>query len=118
MMNKELLFSLTKKDFEFKFVKGHSSGGQKVNKTNSCVQCFHRPSGAMGESFDTRSQHKNKEIAFKRMAESKKFQDWLQIEIMRYTGKLQEVEDKVDSMMNRENDFRVEVFKDGKWEEE
>jgi len=32
-------------DIEEKFVKGWGKGGQKVNKTNNCVELKHKPSG-------------------------------------------------------------------------
>lgn len=56
--------------------RGSGLGGQHRNKTESGVRIIHRASGARGESCDTRSQHENKRIAFRRMAESPTFQRW------------------------------------------
>lgn len=49
-------------------------------------------SGATGRAVDTRSQAKNKQLAFKRMAESKRFKDWQRIEIARRLGRYAEEE--------------------------
>jgi hypothetical protein len=110
-MNKPL-FSLTSKDFQFSYSRGTGAGGQKRNKTSSHVRVFHAPSNSAGECDETRSQHENKKIAFRKCCETKSFQDWCHIEAMRVTGKLLEIEDKVERMMQ---DIRVEVKKDGKW---
>jgi len=39
------LMELNEKDLVESFVKGSGRGGQKVNKTNSCVQLLHKPTG-------------------------------------------------------------------------
>jgi len=43
------------------------AGGQHVNKTESGVRFTHLPTGLTGESTDSRSQHKNREIAMQRL---------------------------------------------------
>lgn len=73
---KQLLFSVTAADCVFKDKRGSGNGGQKKNKTNSAIQCFHEPSGAQGEAEDYREQSRNRKLAFKRMAESIEFQTW------------------------------------------
>ena len=76
---KELLFSVTAKDVEFLDKRGSGKGGQKKNKTSSAIQCFHKPSGAMGEAEDHREQSLNRKLAFKRMAESLEFRTWARL---------------------------------------
>lgn len=36
---------LNEDDMEEKFIKGSGPGGQKVNKSNNCVQLIHKPTG-------------------------------------------------------------------------
>lgn len=106
-MPRELLFSITAKDCDFDYYRGSGKGGQKRNKTSSAVRCKHRASGAVGQSDDTRSQHRNKSIAFGRMAETPTFKAWHKMETARVTGRLDEVEVSVARAMAPRN-LRVE----------
>ena len=47
-MSRELLFSLTKNDFELQFFRAGGKGGQKQNKTSSGCRIIHKESGAVG----------------------------------------------------------------------
>lgn len=44
-------------------------GGQHVNRTESAVRLVHGPSGVIVTAADTRSQVRNREIAFQRLIE-------------------------------------------------
>ncbi len=44
-------------------------GGQNLHKTESAVRLTHLPSGVVVTASDTRSQTRNREIAFERLAE-------------------------------------------------
>lgn len=44
-------------------------GGQHVNRTESAVRLTHFPSGVAVAASDSRSQHRNRDIAFERLAE-------------------------------------------------
>ena len=112
----ELLFSVTRADCEWTYERGTGPGGQKRNKTSSKVRCFHPPSGAVGISDETRSQHQNKAIAFRAMAESEPFRNWHRLEALRKAGTLLLVEEAVDREMRRP--IRVEYRVDGRWTEE
>lgn len=112
-MSKELLFSITANDCEWSYTRGTGKGGQKKNKTSSAVHCMHRPSGAHGYSEASRSQRDNKEDAFRKMAETKEFKDWMRLEIARRSGQLLEIEDAVNREMKR---VTVEVKdEEGRW---
>lgn len=92
---RELLFTVREKDFRFIAKRGSGSGGQKKNKTSSAIQCFHDPSGAMGEAEDMREQSQNRKLAFKRCVESIEFQVWakLRAEVMMGKVEVQEADD-------------------------
>ena len=78
-------------------------GGQHQNKTSSAVRVVHPPSGAVGESREERSQPLNKRKAFRRMAESQKFQRWARAQALN----LRPIDDVVDEWMRPEN-LRIE----------
>jgi peptide chain release factor 1 len=82
-MNKQLLFSVTKKDFIVEPYKGSGKGGQHRNKTMSCVKIKHLESGAEAIGTEHREQSKNKKLAFKRIIETKEFKTWLKLKTSR-----------------------------------
>jgi len=111
---RELLFSVGAADCRFDYFRGSGKGGQKRNKTSSAVRVTHLASEAVGRSDDTRSQHRNKQIAFKRMSESERFKKWHRIETARRMGRLQEAQDAVDLALRATN-LLVEGKTEGKW---
>lgn len=54
---------LREEDIVESFVRGSGPGGQKINKTASCVQLKHIPTGTIVRCQATRSQSRNREIA-------------------------------------------------------
>lgn len=111
---KELLFTVTAADCDWQYLRGTGPGGQKRNKTESKVRCLHRASGAIGESDETRSQHENKRIAFRKMAESKEFKLWHKLETARMLGDKLTLEEKVNRAMAEKN-LKIEGKQDNKW---
>lgn len=114
-MSKELIFSVTKKDFDIQTFKSGGKGGQHQNKTDSGVRIIHRDSEAVGESRSTRSQHQNKRLALKRLVETPKFKLWL-------TRKACESKQKksIDKVVDEQMDdkfLKIEVKENGKWVE-
>jgi protein subunit release factor B len=51
------------------FIRGSGSGGQKINKTSSCVQLIHAPSGIEIRCQKTRSQADNRYWARRELCE-------------------------------------------------
>ncbi|MCK9369469.1 peptide chain release factor-like protein [Candidatus Dojkabacteria bacterium] len=100
---RELLFSITKKDFELQTFCSGGHGGQHQNKTESGIRIIHHASGARGESREYKSQAQNRKAAFKRLVNTKTFQKWLKLEVAKRSGELAIVEARikkwVDSQM-------------------
>jgi protein subunit release factor B len=108
-MKKELLFSVTKDDFDIQTFRSGGKGGQHQNKTESGVRIIHRASGAIGESRSERSQHQNKKLAFKHLLETKKWKIWHKLECAARLQGIVDIQRKVDEMMKEEN-LKIEYF--------
>ncbi|MCB9030154.1 MAG: peptide chain release factor-like protein [Deltaproteobacteria bacterium] len=52
--------SIAEDEIEEKFIKGSGSGGQKINKTSSCVYLLHKPTGIEVKCQKDRSQAMNR----------------------------------------------------------
>lgn len=52
-------------DIKFETCKSSGAGGQHINKTESAIRLYHKPSGIIIECQDERSQYKNKDKALK-----------------------------------------------------
>ncbi|MCL4134428.1 UNVERIFIED_CONTAM: hypothetical protein GTU68_011844 [Idotea baltica] len=59
--------NIKKDDLKVDTFRASGAGGQHVNKTESGVRFTHLPTGIAAESTDSRSQHKNREIALSRL---------------------------------------------------
>lgn len=102
---RELLFSLTRADFEWDYFRVGGSGGQNRDKRNTGVRCRHDPSGAVGECREHRQQGQNRRAAFRRCCESEEFQNW----IRRVSLGRALLEDIVDDEMREEN-LEIEYY--------
>jgi len=101
-VEKEHLFSITKKDLEMQTFRSGGSGGQHQNKVSTGVRIIHHASGAVGESRSDKSQHRNRVLALKHLTTSVKFKVWLTrraAEII--SGKT--IEEKVKELMLPQN---------------
>jgi len=58
-----LAFGIREPELEEKFILGSGKGGQKVNKTSSCVYLRHRPTGLEVKCSQTRSREQNRFLA-------------------------------------------------------
>ena len=60
---------INKADLRVDTFRSSGAGGQHVNKTESGVRFTHLPTGIVSESTESRSQHKNREIAMGRLVQ-------------------------------------------------
>jgi protein subunit release factor B len=111
-----LLFSVTKDDFEMQTFRSGGKGGQNQNKVNSGVRLIHRGSGARGEARDSRYQAENKRAAFDRLLKTPEWIAWHKLETARRLGSIQKVEAAVEEAMRPEN-IRIEGKTKEGWKE-
>ena len=114
---KELLFSITKKDFIIETFRSGGKGGQHQNTTNSGVRIKHPESGAVSEGRSDRSQHQNKIIAFRRLLQTKEWKNWFKLKCskeMLSKDVEKYVMEKVKLLMDDRN-LLIETKVDGKW---
>lgn len=57
------------REVEIDVFRASGPGGQHVNKTESALRLTHLPSGVVVTAQDSPSQHRNRDTAFKRLAE-------------------------------------------------
>ena len=60
---------IREEDIDERFIRGSGSGGQKINKTSSCVWLVHQPSGIEVKCQETRSQVANRFFARRELCE-------------------------------------------------
>lgn len=115
-MEKQLLFRLTKKDFEIEPFRASGNGGQNRNKVMSCCRIYHRASGAVAEAKEQRDFHQNKKVAFKRLVKKPEFIKWHKIQCAKALGTYIDIDEWVNKQMDIRN-LKFEVQIDGKWAE-
>jgi protein subunit release factor B len=63
LLDRMLALGVREQDIEEQFVRSSGAGGQKVNKTSSCVVLHHRPTGIRVKCQQKRSQALNRFLA-------------------------------------------------------
>lgn len=108
-MKKELIFSVTKKDFNIQYYSGTGAGGQHRNKHQNCVRMKHRDSGVVATGQSSKSRHSNLKEAFLNIVKSKAFEIWRKRETSMRLHEGISIEEKVKRMMAPEN-LKIEVI--------
>lgn len=114
-MSKELILTVAKNDFDFVYQRGSGKGGQKRNKTSNAVRCTHKDSGATGYAEDTRSQTKNKHLAFERACATNDFRIWINRKIVEQdmeqerVRKLESALKQVEEILQGENACEISI---------
>jgi protein subunit release factor B len=113
-MKKELLFSVTKKDFDIHWFSGRGAGGQFRNKHQNCVRLKHPESGAYSTGQSHRERSANLREALRGLTDSALFKTWINRKAWEVIeGK--KIEEKVEEMMYPEN-LKVEFMdENNKW---
>jgi protein subunit release factor B len=125
-MPKELLFSITKDDFEIETFRSGGKGGQYQNTTDSGVRIRHKESGAVGESRTERSQLQNKKLALRRLVASTEFQIWHKKKSFEILGAIkteEQLKKEVEKIIERDlqnGNIKIEYYnkQSKRWEEE
>lgn len=115
-MAKQLLFSVTRKDFEITAYKGTGNGGQNKNKRETACRIKHPGSGAVTQAEEHRTFDANRKAAFLRMTTHPKFRVWL-AEMTKIAQGFPSIEEQVAEMMREEN-LLVETKESGRWKAE
>lgn len=69
VLEKATKLKIFPEDIEEQFVRGTGSGGQKINKTNSCVWLKHLPTGTEVKCQEHRSREANRKTAYRLLIE-------------------------------------------------
>lgn len=115
--SRELLYSITEKDFELQWFSGTGAGGQHRNKHQNCVRLHHKNSGARATGQSHKERRANRDEAFLGIVNSVKFKMWQhqKLEEIR-TG--QTIKQRIKKMMSPEN-LKIEFRGvDGQWQED
>jgi len=111
--DKELLFSVTKDDFDIHYFSGTGAGGQHRNKHQNCVRMSHSPSGASSTGTSHKERQRNLVEAFKKITADTKFKLW-HSKVTQELLEKETLDERVDKMMHPDN-LRVDEKVDGKW---
>ncbi len=95
MTMKELLFSITKKDFKINWFSGTGAGGQGRNKLMNSCRLTHTPSNTMATGQSNKSRVANQKEALHGVLEHPVFKMWFNQQILEHLSG-ETVEEKVN----------------------
>ena len=101
-MRRELLVSITKKDFDVQWFSGSGAGGQYRNKHQNCVRLRHKDSAVTVTGQSYRNRIANLKEAFNNLTKHPKFKIWFSMKVNEATTK-KTIEQRVDEAMCPEN---------------
>lgn len=114
MNNRELLFSVTRKDMNITYFSGSGAGGQNRNRHRNCVRINHRDSGVMVTGQSHKEKRSNIKQALNNLVNHPKFKIWHMRKVTEITDK-ETFEETVDKMMSEQN-LKIEILTDDeKW---
>ena len=115
-MPKELLFSITKKDFKIDYFSGSGAGGQHRNKHQNCVRLHHPESETIVTGQSHKERKSNIREALKNLISHPKFKMWQVRKVQEVlTGR--SLEDQVKKLIEPQN-IRIEARdSNGRWME-
>jgi len=93
---------LNKNDLKIEYTRGTGAGGQHKNKTETCCEITHIPTGLKERCQDSRSKSTNYETALKRLS--------IRIENLIKTKKHNELNDRRNQMLNENGVIRTYNF--------
>ena len=110
---KELLFSITKKDFIIEYFSGTGAGGQYRNKHQNCVRLHHKASNIIVTGQSHRNRKANLKEALNNLVNNIHFKLWHLEKVSEITsGKT--IEQVVEELIKPEN-LKIEVRENGRW---
>jgi peptide chain release factor 1 len=112
-MKKELLFSVTKKDFEINYFSGKGAGGQHRNKHQNCVRLRHPKSGASATGQSHRERRSNLREALNNLVKTIQFKLWINQRAWEVIEQ-ETIEEKVEKSMSPKN-LKIEEYYNGGW---
>lgn len=99
----EIDVRLEDKDLHIETMRASGPGGQNVNKTESAIRIKHLPSGLVVECQECQSQHRNRELALKKLR-TKLFD----IEIQKQNKEIKTT--RVSQLRNRERSAKIRTY--------
>lgn len=112
--DRELILSVTRKDFTETHIRGSGNGGQHRQKVHTGVRLVHKASGAVGESTQYKSQHQNRQAAWAHLRETPEWKVWLRTTLARLQGQ-PTVAERLEEAMKEQN-IRTQIHDDhGRW---